>query len=207
MPRTRLLLIALIPLIVVAALGAAYALIVESRRPVTLSGDQIGEIALRYEDMPPEYTFDAAYSGPITYQRLLAYGSQKTAAYMGSIDGLAGYRTSFERLHTPDDIQIVRSYVLMYPDARTAHDYFTVHPTLFSRLELQSMDFPTLAEESVALQATQGGDALEVYHVVMRQRNVVAYLIYAAAAGSAPEGELEGYARRLEERLIDTVAQ
>jgi hypothetical protein len=175
--------------------------------PVKLTAEQIQSIALSASDLPTGYLMDDKHSGVVTYQSLIDEGSVQTAEYVKSVEGLQIYRSAFERTRSAAGPLAIWSWVLVYKDETNAHGYFAEHSALYPDTAKPHSPFPSLGQESTAdySATSSGGHQLELYHVILRQHNIVIYVAPLYEAGAASEDEIQSYAKLLETKLLGVI--
>ena len=171
--------------------------------PVMLTDEQMQSLALCTDDLPG-YIVDSEHTGLITYDTLQNEGSIQTAAYVNSVDGLRIYRSAFERAVQADGPSIIWSWVLVYRDDADARGYFVEHTVLYPEAQQLLEPFPDVAQQSTAdyTSATLYGTSSKLYHVIMRQQNIVIYFAPLYDTGILTEADVQKYAQLLESRLL-----
>jgi hypothetical protein len=155
-------------------------------------------------DLPVGYVVDQQHDGLVTYDRLVNEGSVQTAAYMKSVDGLRIYRSAFDRTMETAGPSIIWTWVLVYKDQATAHGFFAEHAILYPDFRLPPSPFPNFAQESETDYATttSASNKYDLYHALMRQQNVVAYVAILYVSGMGSDSDVQHYVKILETRLL-----
>jgi hypothetical protein len=175
--------------------------------PIKLTPEQIKSLALATDDLPGGYLPDSMHTGVITYQSLVDEGSAQTAEYVKSLEDVQIYRSAFERTSRTAGPDVIWSWIFVYKDETDAHGYFAEHAMLYPDAVSPRAPFPTLGQESIAdYSATASGAAkFELYHVIVRQHNIVIYVAPLYDAGAANEAEIASFAKLLENKLLDMI--
>jgi hypothetical protein len=123
---------------------------------------------------------------------------------MNSVDGLRIYRSAFERAVQADGPSIIWSWVLVYRDDADARGYFAEHMALYPEAQQLPVPFPNMAQQSTAdyTSATLYNIPSSLYHVIMRQKNIVIYIAPLYDTGTSAEADVQKYAQLLESRLL-----
>lgn len=169
------------------------------------SVDTLAEVALRQADVGDAFEVDAEFNGPLTRDLLAQASSPQTAAFVGDVDEVYGYRSAYIRAESVDDLTAVRCWLVVFTSADAAREFARLHPTLVAdQQDFTPIDFPAFGEESAAYRATStesGVVPLDRHDLVFRRRNVVAVLFMVTASGLADLDAFEGYAAAIDGRL------
>jgi len=198
---------------VVAYLAAIYSAITDTRptsfdsNTEMMSVAELRKLSLDLYDIKPGYLYIHAQAGPMTRDLLERTASEQYADYIESLPRFSGYqsiwsKTTYEFAIHNISRTILTNQALAFDSERAASSFLPKYQKFYS-FPLNPIPYKQFADETIAYYSKRkvGRFTYDVYHVLIRQNNLVLVVQYERAPVSDDMRELDDYVSYLAYRM------